>query len=106
MIINIKEVNCVNKYSLNDNSIYLKYNKIRSCQPIKRKIFTTRSVNARFTHRIVGQSNFTCPFQIDQSQSFEVTISSPSHFYIGKNFMLVYSFLYNSTIIIVYVLFK
>ena len=28
-----------------------------------------RSVNARFARRIVGQSNFTCPFQIDQSQS-------------------------------------
>ena len=26
----------------------------------------TRSVNARFARRIVGQSNFTCPFEIDQ----------------------------------------
>ena len=43
----------------------------------------TRSVNARFAHRIVGQSNFTCPFQIDQSQSLEMTISSPSLFCIG-----------------------
>ena len=40
----------------------------------------TRSVNAR---RIVGQSHFTCQFQIDQSQSLEVTTSSPSLFCIG-----------------------
>ena len=33
--------------------------------------------------RIVSQSNFICPFQIDQSQSLEVTISSPSLFCIG-----------------------
>ena len=44
----------------------------------------TSSVNARSARRIVGQSNFTCPFQIDQSQSLEVTISSPSLFCIGS----------------------
>ena len=38
--------------------------------------FYTSSVNARFARRIVGQSNVTCPFQIDQSQSLEVTISN------------------------------
>ena len=40
----------------------------------------TKSVNARVACRIGGQSNFTCPFKIDQSQSLEVTISSPSLF--------------------------
>ena len=49
-------------------------------------IFTvTSSVNALFARRIVGQSNFTCPFQIDQSQSLEVTISSASFFLYRKN---------------------
>ena len=40
----------------------------------------TRSLNARFARRIMDQSNFTCPFQIDQLKSLEVTISSPSPF--------------------------
>ena len=43
----------------------------------------TRSINARFARCVMGQSNFTCPFQINQSQSVEVTISSPSLFCIG-----------------------
>ena len=46
-------------------------------------VYLTRSVKARFARRIVVQSNLTCPFQIDQSQSLEVTISSPSLFCIG-----------------------
>ena len=49
----------------------------------------TRSVNARFARCIVGQSNFTCPFQIDQSQSLEVTISSPTLFCIGYDKRIV-----------------
>ena len=49
-----------------------------SCQ-----IIYTRIVNARFARRIVSQSNFKCLFQIDQSQSLEVTVSSPSLFRIG-----------------------
>ena len=54
----------------------------------QRTIKTTSSVNARFARRIVRQSNFTCPFQIDQSQSFEVTISSPSLFLYRTIFIL------------------
>ena len=40
----------------------------------------------------MGQSNFTCPFQIDQSQSLEVTISIPSLFCIGLQFSIKGSF--------------
>ena len=49
-----------------------------------RLIFTQLvCVNAHFPRRIVGQSSFTGPFQIDQSQSLEMTNSSPSLFCIG-----------------------
>ena len=62
--------------------------KIQSLCLLKRLslIYFTRSVNARFAGRIVGQSNFSCLFQIDQSQSLDVTISSPSLFCIGNIF--------------------
>ena len=43
----------------------------------------TKSLNARFARCIVGQFNFTCPFQIDQSQLLGVTISIPPLFCIG-----------------------
>ena len=52
--------------------------------PIFRSIFIT-NWKCQYTLRAPYRdpSNFTCSFQIDQSQSLEVTISSPSLFCIG-----------------------
>ena len=39
---------------------------------------------------ICTQTNFICPFQIDQSQSLEMLISSSSHLCIGYNYFRIF----------------